>query len=187
MNLNRMLRVFALAFALVAVVLVFSGVSHADDCDLSTREILPECATKRYGSSNLSVTVVNQCANRIKVKIDRTGLFCGDWTWTLDGEGGTAQQSGYCEIKNVMCCAHSSVGGCSQTWENLCRGKWNSSSASGSCANATFGYDESTQSCEITAYCLNHNNKPTSVSTTQNVGDVKDLHNCSGKLTLQSC
>ena len=183
MNLNQVLGVFAFA----AVVLGFSGISHADDCGKGTRVDLPECVTTGFGSNNKSVAVVNYCAHQIKVKVDRSGLFCGDWTWTLDGKGGRNSGDGTCTISEVTCCGSSSVGGCNQTWASICEDRWSESSASASCSNASFDYDRAGNNCAIEAECLNKKGHSVSASTRQQVPDIENLNNCSGKLTLNSC
>ena len=181
MNLNQILRVSALA----AVALGFLGISHADDCGKSTRVALPECVNKVDYGSDSSVGVVNNCANPVKVKIDRRGMFCIDWTWVLDGHGDRQDKAAACPIEEVKCCGSSSVGGCDQTWESLCEYGWKRSSASASCVNASFEYTD--KNCSIEAQCLNQHNLPVSVSTSQHVNNVEDLNNCSGKLTRKSC
>ena len=183
MNLNQVLGVFAFA----AVVLGFSGISHADDCGKGTRVDLPECVTSALGSDNKSVAVVNHCVHQLKVKVDRSGVFCGDWAWTLDGEGGRNNGGGNCKISEVTCCGSSSVGGCDQTWASVCEDRWSGSPASASCSNASFEYDSSGNSCEIETECLNQHNLLASASAQVNVNDVESLNNCSGKLTLDSC
>ena len=185
MNLKQTLTVSAFAFALAAVALVFPGVSHADDCGSSTRVALPECVSMGYGNNNRDVAVINNCAYRMKVKVDRQG--CVDWTWTMDGGGDRRDAAGGCNIKNVKCCGSSSVGGCYQTWESLCKKEWNSSSASASCSNASFGYYSSGPVCSIEADCLNQHNIPVSASAWQHLANVQYLNNCRGTLTRNSC
>ena len=183
MNLNQILRVSALA----AVALGFLGISHADDCGKSTRVALPECVKKGYGSNNLSVVVINYCAFRVKVKVDRQGLFCGDWTWTLEGHGDRRDESGSCTIADVQCCGSSSVGGCDQTWGSLCDEQWRSSSASASCSGASFEYENGTKNCSIEAQCLNQHNLLVGATTVQHLDNVQHLKNCGGTLTRKSC
>ena len=183
MNLNQALRMFAFA----AVALGFSGVSHADDCGLGARVKLPECVSKGYGSNKTSVAVINYCGYPVKIKVDRRGIFCTDWTWTLEGDGDRRDESGSCTIHDVQCCGSSSVGGCDQTWASVCSYYFERSSASASCSSASFEYDRSGQNCEIEAECLNEHNLLVSASVWILLSNVENLKNCSGTLSHKPC
>ena len=161
-------------------------VARADDCGESTRVNKPNCVSTYAGHSK-HMYAYNWCFNAVKIKVDRRGTFCKDWTWHLEHHG-TENDTGSCTVHSVKCCGSASNSDCDQSWATNCAAAFRASQAANSCTSVLATRPESTDKCSISARCLDdHSISFHHTSIDVDEGEADDVLNCNGKLSIDPC